>query len=99
MPTTVPDTASSRQEIERARQEMGRALFLIADRLAPRKVVVRLKETARVKAAEKLDELKERVSPAAVLNRKLGKDSAVIPARGYESTGRSHSPALSRSDS
>lgn len=85
MSTTVPDTASERQEITRARQQMGQALFQLADRLAPKKLIPRLKEQAKAKVSVKLEELKERVSPARVIKRKLNGEPRVITARGYES--------------
>lgn len=87
MATTVPDTSSNRQEIVRARQEMGQALFQLADRLAPKKLIPRLKEQAKVKATAKLEELKVRLSPARLIRRKLGGEPKVITARGYESNG------------
>jgi ribosome-binding protein aMBF1 (putative translation factor) len=89
MATTVPDTASTRQEIARARQQMGQALFQLADRLAPKKLIPRVKEQAKLKATIKLEELKERVSPVRVIKRKLDSEPKpkVIPARGYESNG------------
>jgi hypothetical protein len=50
MATTVPETASTQQEIARARQQMGQALFQLANRLAPKKLIPRLKEQAKLKA-------------------------------------------------
>ena len=88
MSTTVPETTANRQEIERARQDMGRALFLLADRLAPQKLIPRLKETAKLKATEKLAELKEKVNPANIIRRKLHSEPKVISAQGYESNGK-----------
>ena len=87
MATTVPDTASTRHEIDRARQQMGQALFHLADRLAPKKLIPRLKEQAKLKATMKLEELKEKVSPTRLIKRKLGSEPKVIPARGYEANG------------
>ena len=87
MSRTVPDTASNRQEIARARQEMGQALFQLADRLAPKKLIPRLKEQAKLKATLKLEELKEKASPARLIRRKLDGKPKAIPARGYESNG------------
>ncbi len=88
MSTTLPDTAPTRQEIDRARQQMGQALFLLADRLAHKKLIPRVKETAKLKATEKLEELKVRLNPVNIVKRKLdGGDKKVIPARGYESNG------------
>lgn len=99
MPTTVPetaspDTASTEREIAQARQQMGQALFLLADRLAPKKLIARLKEKAKLKANEKLAELKEKVNPANIIGRRLNGDSSpqrVITARGYESNGKARS--------
>jgi hypothetical protein len=87
MSTTAPDTASQRQEIDRARQQMGRALFQLADRLAPKKLIPRVKEQAKLKASAKLAELKEKVSPARAIKRKVSGEPEAIPARGYESNG------------
>ena len=88
MSTTLPDTAPPRQEIDRARQQMGQALFLLADRLAPKKLIPKLKETAKLKATEKLEELKVRLNPVNIVKRKLDDgDQKVIAARGYESNG------------
>jgi hypothetical protein len=87
MSTTVPDTGSQHQEIARARQQMGRALFQLADRLAPKKLIPRVKEKAKLKASVKLAELKERVSPVRAIKRKVSSEPQVIPARGYESNG------------
>ena len=88
MSTTVPDTAPIRQEIDRSRQEMGQALFQLANRLAPKKLIPQLKETAKLKATEKLQELKVRFNPVNIIKRKLdGEPKKVIPARGYEANG------------
>ncbi len=86
MSTTVPDSAPSHREITQARQQMGQALFQIADRLAPKKLIARVKEKAKVKATVKYEELKEKVNPANLVKRKLnGEPKKVIPAQGYES--------------
>ena len=85
MATTVPDTASTRQEIDRARQQMGQALFQLADRLAPKKLIPRVKEQVKLKATMKLEELKQRVNPVRLIKSKLNAEPKVIPAQGYES--------------
>jgi hypothetical protein len=85
MATTAPDTASTRHEIARARQDMGRALFLIADRLAPKKLIPRVKEQVKGTLSAKAEELKHRLSPARIVRRKLNRPPRVIESRGYES--------------
>ena len=95
MATTVPDTASTRQEIAAARQDMGRALFQIADRLAPKKLIARVKEKVRIKATEKVEELKHRLNPAKIVKEKLNSgpsEPKVIESRGYESQRRLSPP-------
>ncbi|MFP5317972.1 MAG: hypothetical protein ACLGI2_06710 [Acidimicrobiia bacterium] len=82
MATTTPETTSTVQEIDRARADMGQALFVIGDRIAPRKVIARVKEKVKLKASAKAAELKERYSPVEVARRKLGgSDRKVIDTR------------------
>lgn len=82
MPTTPPDTTSTVNEISQARNDMGRALFVIGDRIAPKKVIARVKEQVKLKASAKVAELKERYSPVEIVRRKLGSsDRKVIDTR------------------
>ena len=86
MSTTGPDTAPTHREIAQARQQMGQALFQLADRLAPKKLIARVKEKVKFKATVKFEELKEKVNPVNLVKRKLnGEPKAVIPARAVES--------------
>ncbi len=82
MPTTPPDTTSTVNEISQARNDMGRALFVIGDRIAPKKVIARVKEQVKLKATAKVAELKERFNPVEIARRKLGSsDRKVIDTR------------------
>ena len=72
MATTTPETTSTVQEIDRARSDLGRALFVLGDRVAPKKVIARVKEKAKLKASAKVAELKQRYSPVEIAKRKLG---------------------------
>ena len=91
MSTTLPDTAATRRDIARAREDMGQALFQLADRLAPKKLVARLKETAKLKVADKIEDLKARVLPAPIARRLSKDERKVIPARRYEAAGTQRS--------
>jgi hypothetical protein len=93
MSTTLPDTGSTVHDIARAREEMGRTLFLLGDRLAPKKVIARLKEKTKITVTDKVAELKVRFNPVEVVRRKVGASPKVIDVRARESAER---PALSR---
>lgn len=80
MSTTVPDPMPIEREIAQAREGMGRSLFLIADRVAPKKVIARVKE----KAAAKADELKANLNPANALRRRRRDPRRVIAAKSRE---------------
>ena len=69
MGSTGPDTGPIERDIERARADMAATLYVLGDRLAPKKLVARLKENVRVKIAQKVEDLKERVSPPRLVRR------------------------------
>lgn len=71
MTSTHPDTTATVNEIDRARQELAHTLFLLGDRIAPKKVVARAKERVRFLVACKKAELNERYSPVQIVRRKL----------------------------
>jgi hypothetical protein len=98
MTTTLPDTSSTQKEIAQARQEMGRTLFLIGDRIAPKKVIARVKEKARVMVTAKVAELKERYNPLEIARRKVRGSPKVIDVRARDSAGArsGQRPALPR---
>ena len=72
MPTTGPDTPPIQRDIERTRADMAATLYALGDRLAPKKLVARLKENVRVKVTQRVEDLKERVSPPRLLRRVAG---------------------------
>jgi hypothetical protein len=78
MSTTTTDTAVLEQDISRARQDLGQTLFVLGDRIAPKKLVARVKEQVQFKAAMKVEELKERFLPSRVLRRKFGTDRSAL---------------------
>ncbi len=78
MATTTTDTAVLEQDISRARNDLGQALFVLGDRLAPKKLIARVKEQAQFKLTVKMEELKERFLPVRVLRRKLGNQQPAI---------------------
>lgn len=80
MATTTTDTAALEQDISRARQDLGQALFVLGDRLAPKKLIARVKENVQLKVAMKVEDLKERLLPNRVLRRKLGNDRPALGA-------------------
>lgn len=87
MSTTHPEVPALVSEIAVTRQQMGQAVYLLADRIAPKKVIARLKESARMAVVNKVDDLKDRLNPAQVVRRKLGRSRGVISANSRESGG------------
>ena len=92
MSTTHPEIPTLVSEIGATREEMGQAVYLLADRIAPKKVIARLKENARMAVIHKVEGLKDRLNPAQIVRRKLGRPQGVIRARSRES-GRVLAPA------
>ena len=56
-------------DIERSRNNLGSSLEQIGDRVAPGKVVARTKRNVTEKVSEKVEDVKERVSPVRVAKR------------------------------
>ena len=80
--TDTVDTAPIHQDIRAARQDMSAALFAIGDRIAPKKVIARVKEKAKLKLSEKVEDVKARISPAELANKVLpGRSSKRAPSR------------------
>ena len=98
MGTTGPDMGPIERDIGRARADMAATLYVLGDRLAPKKLVARLKENVRVKIAQKVEDLKERVSPPRLLRRVAG---SLGSGQGRSSGGRGPtlgSPAHARGE-
>lgn len=86
MSTTHPEVPGLVSEIAATRQEMGQAVYLLADRIAPKKVIARVKENARLAVAHKVEDLKDRLNPVQIARRKLGRQRGAIPAHSRESS-------------
>jgi hypothetical protein len=96
------DTAPIEADIRRSRNELAGSLEALADRLAPKKVIARVK----AQLATKADDLKERLNPVRVVQRKLGRSQPALDrprARAInvrtESGATESSPALDRGTS
>lgn len=92
MSTTHPEVPGLVSEIAATRQDMGQAVYLFADRIAPKKVIARAKEHARLAVTHKVEDLKDRLNPVQIVRRKLGRSPRAIPANSRES-GRVLAPA------
>jgi hypothetical protein len=57
------DPNEVRRDIEQARNELGQTLEAIGDRVAPKKVVARAKDSV----SETVDDVREKVSPSRLL--------------------------------
>lgn len=86
MSTTHPEVPGLVNEIAATRQEMGQAVYLLADRIAPKKVIARLKENARMAVIHKVEDVKDRLNPVQIARRKLGRPQGAIKARSRESS-------------
>lgn len=86
MSTTHPEVPGLVNEIAATRQEMGHALYLLADRIAPKKVIARAKENARLAVVHKVEDIKDRLNPVQIVRRKLGRTQGAIPARSRDSS-------------
>jgi hypothetical protein len=86
MSTTHPEVPGLVSEIAATRQEMGQAIYLLADRIAPKKVIARAKENARIAVTHKVEDIKDRLNPVQIVRRKLGLRQGVIEARSRESS-------------
>lgn len=86
MSTTHPEVPGLVSEIAASRQEMGHAVYLLADRIAPKKVIARVKENARVTVTHKVEDLKDRLNPVQIVRRKLGRSQGAIPAHSREAS-------------
>ena len=84
MSTTHPEIPGLVSEIAATRQEMGQAIYLFADRVAPKKVIARVKENARLAVRHKVEDVKDRLNPVQIVRRKLGRSQGAIPARSRE---------------
>ena len=62
------DTEALKRDIEHTRDELGTTLEAIGDRVAPKKVVGRVKENV----SEKVEDVKDKVSPVRLAKRKAG---------------------------
>lgn len=80
MSDVTVETAPIVAEVGRARADMAVAVEALGDRLSPAKLKARAKETLLAK----LEELKDRVNPVHIVQRKLGHRR---PAVGRGSTG------------
>lgn len=85
MSTTSPEIPGLVSEIAVSRQQMGNAIYLLADRIAPKKVIARVKENARLTLTHKVEDVKDRLNPVSMVRRKLGRAKGAIPARSRES--------------
>jgi hypothetical protein len=95
MPTeTGVDTAPIEADIKRSRADLAVALEALADRIAPKKLIARAKTQLSAKAAD----MKERLNPARVVQRKLGRspEPALGPAKSPAITVRAGSGAEDR---
>lgn len=95
MPTeTGVDTAPIEADIKRSRADLGVALEKLADRVAPKKLIAR----AKLQLSTKVADVKERLNPVRVVQRKLGKSPqpAVGPAKSGAITVRTESGADDR---
>ena len=86
MSTTHPEIPTLVSEIAVNREQMGRAVYLLADRIAPKKVVAGVKENVRLAVTHKVDELRDRLNPVHAVRRKLAGSGRVISARSRESS-------------
>ncbi len=71
------DTSPIVADIGRARADMGVAVEALADRVSPQKLKARVKE----KLTAKIADVKERINPVRIIQRKLG-HSAPAADRG-----------------
>jgi hypothetical protein len=96
---TNPDTAPIEADIRRSRAELAGSLEVLADRLAPKKVIAR----AKAQLATRMEGLKERLNPVRVVQRKLGRSQPALgspPPRAIDVRAQSdateNAPALER---
>ncbi len=88
MPTPTPDTTPIERDIERTRADMAATLYALGGRLAPKKLVASLKENVRLKVAQKVQDLKERLSPPRLLRRAADSLSSGSSKGGFGNEGR-----------
>ena len=97
MATTAADTGAVRQDIESTRADLAATLYVLGDRIAPKKVVARAKENVRLTLAHKVEDLKARISPArrvrrAVASLRRGDGRPSGAGRGTRMIGRPARP-------